>query len=506
MGIRFPFIVPGITALLGGIIYILHLFGFVTSANEVYARFCALGLFFAGFILLGWKKAKHHRFSWDDIYKNNTLITITLTILLGSLLIDKKAVHCIIGVFAGVSFLHFLYTRKFYPPPQFFYFIIAYALLLLVGTMVSNSTGFRYLDKTISFYAIPLAFCFFSLSKKTLLDIGEIFFKASILFLSLCLLYWWFNFLHLNVNFIDWITGKTHYPVEITGWQEQAKIMNSHWRNIHDWREVKHFSASYFVNSWSYNYHPTYISFTLLSGLIAGFYLYYKRTSSSNIIKWDLLLYTGFCFPVIMLMQSRVGFTGLIFVIAATGLYYLKLTFKNKYFAIGLLLYLLLGGAGAYVLKDKIAGFTNDNIRNGIRQVTVSYIQENFWWGSGMRHEQFVLEQQAEKIKEELSGFIYPNNSYHQIVHAHNQFLGDMVQFGIWGLIALAAMLAAIAYYAVKNRSYLLQMLLGITLLLMMIDEPLYGQSYRFLVFLFFFTAINESMKKKLNYFEHVEK
>ena len=494
MPFRFSTIILIFIALFGGAIYILHLFNLVTASNEVYARFTALGIFIAGFGFLGWQKARHHRFSWDDIYKNNTLIIVALTVLLVGLFLDRRIGHYMTGVFAGVSLLHLAYTRKFYFPPKFFYFVVGYTLLLLVGTLLGEPSGLRYLDKTLPFYVFPLAFCCFRLSKKNLFDIADVFFKTSIIFLSLCVLYWWFNFLHLDADLTGWIASKTFYHAEMTGWLRQADMLNVMIRNKYELHEFTHFSAYFFVNSWAHYFHPTYVSFTLISGLILGFYLHHKRKAA----KRDLILYIVLCFSVIALMQSRIGIVGLFFTLAFTGLYYLKLTFKRRYFVVGIAMYLLLGSAGAFVFKNEISEFKDDDIRDGIRMVTISYIQENFWRGAGMRRERAALEQQAEKIREQLPANIFPNNYYHTIVHAHNQFLGDMVQFGIWGLTALLAMLTAIAHYAIKNRSYLLQMLLGVLLLLMMIDSPLYGQSYRVLAILFFFTAISESVKLKL--------
>ena len=472
MTFRFSAVVLSLTVLLGGLIYMLHLLGLVTAANEVYARFCALGLFVAGFLLLGWQKVKSHRFSWDDIYKNDTFIVFSLTTLLASLYLSSKLSHSyyIIGVFAFAGLIHFFYTRKFYPPPTFFYLIFAYALLLFFGT-IGTQKGFRFPSQTLSFYVLPLAYCCFCLSKKTLLQIGGFFYKTGIIFLSLCVLYWWFNFLHLNVNFVEWITGKTTYETQMIGWKN---VINYH--------------AYYFVNAWSYRYHPTQVSIVVLGGLITGFYLYYKKDEFPTISKWDLLIYTVFCLLIILLMQSRIGVVGFILIIGITGLYYLKL--KTKYFKIALLAYFLLGGASLMVFGNKVSGFVNDDIRDAYRKIAISYIQEHFWWGSGFDEQRFVLEQQAEKIKDILPAMVYPNCVDCSITHVHNQFLGIMVQFGILGLIVLIAMLAAIAYYAIKNRSYLLLTFLGFMFFFMLIEE---GEYILMLIFITFFTAINEA-------------
>ncbi len=491
MPIRFSYIILISTFLLGGLIYILHLSQLVTAANEIYVRFSAFGLFAISFVLLGLQKARHHQFSWDDFYKNNTFIIVSFTILLVSMLVRDRIGFYFTGIFAGAALLHFLYTRKFYKPPTSFYFIILYALLLFFGT-IGTEKGFHFSSRILAFFVLPLSFCFFRLSKKTLLEIGEIFFKMTIVFLAICILYWWYNFLHLDVDFINWITDKNHYPAEMIGWKAQAKAIAG---GIEGWENISFFSAYFFVTSWSYFYHPSFVSFVLFFGLITGFYLYHKKNTIATITKFELILSIILCFLVIGLMESRIGLVGLLFILAATGLYYLKL--KTKYFKIGIIAYLLLGGASLFILSDSVSGFVNDKVRDSYNSIAVHYIQEHFWWGSGFLQEQKALEQQAEIMKDSLPQIIYPHID-HPIFYVHNQFLGNMVQFGIWGLIALVAMLCSIMYYAIKNRSYLLQMMVFVTVLFMLIEEPFYKISCTivFVSFLVFFTAINESNAK----------
>ena len=478
-------------ALFGGVIYILHLFNLVTASNEVYARFIALGIFIAGFGFLGWQKARHHRFSWDDIYKNNTLIIVTLTVLLVSLFLVKRVSYYAIGILVIASLMHFFYTRKFYTLPKFFYFILAYGLLLFFGT-IGTERGFHFPDSILSFFVLPLAFCCFCLPKKTLLKIAGIFFKTGIIFLSVTTLYWFYNFLHLDANFIGWITEKTGYFAQMTGWEIQAATHNPLWENTFTKDSIEFYAAYFFVSSWSYLHHPTTNSIVILSGLITGFYLYHKKNEFPTITKYDLLLYIVLSLCVIILLQSRFGIVGFFLIIGITGLYYLKL--KTKHFKAGLTICLLVGGASLLMFNDKISDFASDDVRDAYRRIAVSYIQENFWWGSGFGEQRLVLEQQARKMKDVLPPSVYPH-SLNAITHVHNQFLGNMVKFGIWGLIMLIAMLTAIAYYAIKNRSYLLQTFLCFILFFMLIEE---GEFIIILIFITFFTAICEAKKLKI--------
>ena len=85
--------------------------------------------------------------------------------------------------------------------------------------------------------------------------------------------------------------------------------------------------------------------------------------------------------------------------------------------------------------------------------------------------------------------------SINKKTYVHNQFLGEMVQFGISGLIVLLVVMAGLVFYSFKSRSYLLQMLLFVYILFMLVEEPLYVQPgiTRFIVFFALFAAIGET-------------
>ncbi|MCL2596935.1 MAG: O-antigen ligase family protein [Paludibacter sp.] len=490
MSLKFYHIILILSVVIGGLIYVLHLFGLVTAANEVYARFVAMGVFIASAGILGIGKIKNHHFSKNDFYKNNTLIIISLILLLSSLFIYEKISYYLIGFFAFAVLLRFIYTKKFYFPPKFFYFIILYGLLMLFGT-IGTRHGFHFPDKILSFFVLPLAFCCFRLSKKSLLFVCEIFVKMGIIFLAISILYWWFNFLHLHADFTNWIFGKSNYSAHMFGWLKQAKIMLSYQSNdITVLQNFPYFNAYFFVTTWSHHLHPTANALVILGGLIACFFLFFKKNVSVS--KWDMMLYVAFGLFVILLQQSRIGLVGFAVTVSIAFFYYFKI--KTKYFKIFLVIYILTATASLVVFNHKVENFINDDIRSTYRRIGISYIKEHFWWGCGFEQQQFVLNQQAEKIKDTLPDAVYSRINL-PIQHVHNQFLGDMVQYGIWGLIALLAFLVSMAYYAIKNKSYLLQSFLCFIFCFMLIEE---GEFIVMLILIMFFTAISEN-KNKLN-------
>jgi hypothetical protein len=247
MPIRFPAIVLIFTAILGGIIYTLHLQGFVTVANEVYARFVAIGLFAVGFLLIAWQKAKHHRFSWGDFGKNDTPVIVSFMLLLVASFVLPRVGDYLVAFVGVAAVVHVCFSRKFYPPTKIYYFIFLYALLMFFGT-IGSEKGFHFPDRTLPFYVLPLSFCFFRFPKETWLKIADVFFKMTIVFTVICILYWWYNFLLLDANFVTWVTGKADYCLEISA------------------ENVLCQSAYLWANKWSGYTHPSVVSFVLFFG------------------------------------------------------------------------------------------------------------------------------------------------------------------------------------------------------------------------------------------------
>ncbi|MDR2841232.1 MAG: O-antigen ligase family protein [Paludibacter sp.] len=478
MQIRFSHIVLLAFGVLFLLIYFLALQGLASAGNEIYMRYASIILFLSASAFILFRGIKKMQIDVDVFGKKQLLIAVSLPVFLIATIFHEYYVGAYAtGIFVGIALVYLLLNRKFYPPVKIFYFMFFYAAMFFVGT-IGTPDGFRFPEISLSFYLIPLSFCCFRLSQKTLLRIAHIFFRAMIIYLIICVLYWWFNFQYLDRSFFDWITSKIMFGnLELIGWDTKLLLAKG-----------EYFAAFFFVDRWAGYFHPTFVSMVLLFALITGFYLYHKKDILPTVNRVELLIYMVLCFLVIVLMESRIGFTGFVFVIAATGLYYAKL--KKRFFVVVLLCYIIVGVTTVFVLDDPLDKFTDDHIRDTYNTLSINYIKEHFWSGCGFHEQTPALLGQAQAMGIELPNAEPPR-------HAHNQFIGDMVEYGVWGLFTLLAMLGAFTYYAIKRRSYLLQLCLCISLLLMLIDEPLYIQEgiTRFTVFIVFFVAIAESGK-----------
>ncbi len=478
---RFSYLTLIVSAISMLLIYFLSLIGWVSIENEPVFRKSLLGIYLLAVSALILKEFFSDISRFSDIIEKNILVMLAFAALLIASIFHKKVGINFTGVFILFVIIHFAFNRKIYKLNNVYFYLFFYALFLLVGT-IGSSKGLHFPELTYTFYLLPLSLMFFKPTQNNLISVAKVVFKALLLYMAISIIYWWYNYLHLDVDFFSWISKKLFIEAGMIDWDYQRYFT----------KNAPTFQAFLFINSWTYYFHPSYISLVLLFGLIIAFYLFYKRETTANSVNtFDIIIYNLFIILVVALMESRVGMVGYVFTIVASSLYYSKL--KLHQFKITIAVYLVLGISLIFILDNTIDGFLGDNIRGTDYKLALSYIKEHIFWGVGYGDQHIALMQQEELLKDVLP------SALNEKTYTHNQFLGNLLQFGIWGLIALVIMLGGFIHYAIKNRSYLLQMFLSIVLLFMLIEEPLYTQEgiTRFTVFLVFFVAISELKQDK---------
>ena len=459
-------------------IYILSLFGFTKIENERVVRFVAIGVFFMAALMIALNEAKNYKFSVSEIFKSNLLVTITFSALLILSISTQNIGIYASGVFVGAALFTLLCNGKIYKPSWCYYFLFFYAIFLMFGT-IGTPKGFHFPEMTYSFYLLPISFIAFQFSENTLEKIARFFFRAMFIYLIVSVLYWWFNFQYLDISFADWVTKKTHFPLHIADWHNQNQLYYGL------------YPAFCFVSSWSYYFHPSYNSLVLFCALISGFYLFFK----SKINKIELIFFAFVLLFFQILIQSRIGIIGTFFILIFSIFYYFRKYFKNIKI---ILLICLLASSCIFVFSNKnIQNYLHDEVRKTDYTLAINYIQDHILWGNGYQQQTPALREQEEIMKDVLTK-VY-NGKY----YVHNQLLGDMVQFGIWGGIVLLILLFGIIFYAIKKRSYPLLMFILTMILFMQIEEPLYSQTgiTRFSVFFVYFVALAQS-KEKVKFFD----
>ena len=452
------------------VIYVLSLFDFAKIENERIMRFVFIAVFFTATLIVALNESRDYKFSLAKIFNSNLLVTISFSaLLILSISTHEMGIYAS-GIFVGTAVFMFFCNGKIYKPAWCHYFLFFYAVFLLFGTL-GTPKGFRFPEMTYSFYLLPISFIAFQFSEKTLFKIAHFFFRVMTIYLIISVLYWWFNFQYLGINFADWAFSKIQIQAYIDDWTYQNELT------------PYGYPIFYFVSSWSYYFHPSYNSLVLLCALISGFYLFFK----SKISKFELIFFVSIFIFFQILVQSRIGLIGIFFVLIFTFFYYLKE--KKKKITILLLIFLIIGSCVFLFFNKNTQNYLHDDTRKTDYTLAINYIQAHPLWGCGYYMQTEALREQEEIMKDVLPK-IYNGKWY-----VHNQLLGDMLQFGIWGGIVLLILLFGIIFYAVKKRSYPLLAFILMMILFMQIEEPLYGQAgiTRFTAFLTFFVAISQN-------------
>ncbi|MDR1544612.1 MAG: O-antigen ligase family protein [Prevotellaceae bacterium] len=471
----------------------LTLFGFAKIENERVMRFVSIAVF--GIFALGialneanfHTKAQSNRKERKNSSANSackylsslretTILLVTITfsaLLLLSISTQNIGIYAS-GVFVGAAAFTLLCNGKIYKPAWCYYFLFFYAVFLMFGT-IGTHKGFHFPEMTYSFYLLPISFTAFQFSEKTLLKIAHFFVRAIFIYLIISILYWWFNFQYLDVNFVDWATKKMHIPAHIADWTCQNKLSKDGL-----------YPAFYFVSSWAYYFHPSYISLVLFCALISGIYLFFK----SKINKIELIFFILFLIFLEILIQSRIGLIGTFFIIIFSFFYYFRKKMKNIKIILPVLLIITI--CIFWFFNKNMQNYLQDNTRKTDYTLAINYIENHFWRGCGYYQQTEALREQEEIMKETLPKV--PNGKY----YVHNQLLGNMLQFGVWGGIVLVILILGIIFYAIKKRSFPLLAFILTIILFMQIEEPLYGQTgiTQFCLFLTYFVAISQSGEK----------
>lgn len=392
------------------------------------------------------------------LFSIDTFVLISLTLLLFLSVFKKEVGIYATGFFVLFALMSLFVREKFYTLNKVYFFIFLYAIFFMLGTIYTPK-GFYFPEMTYTFYVLPLAFSFFRLKKQSLLLIIKIVFRIMAVYMAVSIVYWWFNLLILNMSALEWITTK--FP-----------------------------PAYFYVGKWGHYSHPSYISLVLFSTLISGFYLNYKKDNAVTLSKFELITYIGLCLGFVLVMESRIGLVELIIIVLISLLYYIRL--KTPYLKQTLLVAVLVGVVILMAGENKFSRLIHDDVRKADFTLAINYIKEHPVVGAGYHQQRAALEYQDKKMADVTRPADAP-----PITYTHNQFLGDMVQFGIPGLLPLLIMLGGLVWYAFKSRSYLLQLYMLIYLLFMLIEEPLYAQEgiTRFMAFLCLFVHISECDK-----------
>jgi len=345
------------------------------------------------------------------------------------------------GLFLACSLFFAISQRRIYKPNNVYYWFWAYLLIHIISLFwtIDLHEGLNELRVYLLFFTFPLAFCLFQLTEEEIDRLLLLFFRTATIFVF--------------VSLFCWIYESTRMDIPLT-----------EWFGIHKKMFADQTSYSIVFNWVGYD-HPSYISLGYNLALAVGIYLLGKRNTQSKINILELTLFAIFAFILTVLIQSRVGLVNFI-IVAIFGIAWLLR--KEKKYLYGFICICFILAVIVLVKLDYISKFSHDPIRYQQYETAIFYIRSHPWLGTGIGGMANIMTSNELALK-----LGYPLASDINI-YPSNQFLGDLMQTGVFGLISLTGMLCFIIYYCIKQRNWVLFSLIITFLILMLIEMPFF--------------------------------
>ena len=223
---------------------------------------------------------------------------------------------------------------------------------------------------------------------------------------------------------------------------------------------------NYFLSSeFSYMIHPSYLALYLLVALLiigVGLSRWRKRGAG---VKIAVTLVAVILVSALILLQSRAGILGFVLLALVWLLY---LVFARRKYVVGVAVLVALFGLTYFVFTkfDRLANTAKslettaeDGIKNQCKEdgttvrfwiwkSALSVVKEHPVWGVGTGDVRDEMQKQFEHL-----GMV---NSAKDRLNAHNQYLETWLGVGVFGLLALLAMLFVPFWVGIRMRDWLL--------------------------------------------------
>jgi len=345
------------------------------------------------------------------------------------------------GLFLTCSLFFAISQRRIYKPEKVYYWFWAYLFIQMISLIWTTDLqeGMKELRVYMLFFTFPLAFCFFKLTREEIDRFFLLFFRAATVFVFVSLLCWVYESSRLGIPLTDWFVL-----------HKKMFVNQTPYSIIFDWVGYDH---------------PTYISLGYNIAFAVGIYLFDKRKSTCKINIFDLTIFALIAIVLTIIIQSRIGLVNFMLIaLCGTG----WLLRKEKKYLYGYLCLCFFLIVIILVKLDYVFKFSQDPTRIQQYHTAIYYIKSNPWLGTGIGGMAKVMTSQELALQ-----LGYPSASVINI-YPSNQFLGDLMQTGIFGLMTLTGMLSLIVYNCFKQRNWILFSLIMSFLLLMFIEMPFF--------------------------------
>ena len=340
-------------------------------------------------------------------------ILFSIALFLASLSLKIDYTNYTMGIMTFTMLIAFIYNKSCYFKWQpIFYILCAMYLIIIIGLAYTEdfNIGIKRLDTTIVLILFPVVFSMILFLKKNVILLLRFFVWAAIAFCTFGLLSYF-----------------TIVP-EFT------------WNMV--FKDSKLYSP--LLMMWPAHPHPSYLSTILLMAVPVALYLRYQDEKQITMI--EMLL--GVLLPIVftILSGARVGMMIVPALLILGYLFYCKFKPALKW---GLVV------AGIAVVGVMFHFFPTtddrfvDPIRVDLRKTAISAIKEKpvFGWGTGSAKLLIHSEERAHHL-----GIETP----HQFNQFHNQYLEDMVQFGVFGILILLVLFGWLLWIGIHEKNYVL--------------------------------------------------
>jgi len=213
---------------------------------------------------------------------------------------------------------------------------------------------------------------------------------------------------------------------------------------------------------WPAHPHPSYLSSILLMAAPIALYLRYQDEKQITMV--EMLL--GVLLPIVftVLSGARVGMVIAPILFLFGYLFYCKFKPILKW---GLVFEGILAGVILLHIFPSADNSFTDSFREDLQKTAISAIKEKpvFGWGTGYVRPLIQDEERAHSLGIETP---YSFNQF------HNQYLEDMVQFGVFGILTLLVLLGWILWVGIREKNFLLLSFLAIYILFFWTESTLF--------------------------------
>ena len=293
-----------------------------------------------------------------------------------------------------------------------FYILCAMYIMDIIGMTytIDPYSGFKRLDRGILLVLFPLSFSMIQFTQKNVILVLRFFIWSVITFCAFALISYFTIVPEFTWNMV-FRGSKTFAPL-LTIWP-------AHW-------------------------HPSFLSTIMLMAVPVSIYLRFQDEKQITFVEMALgiLLPVAFTF----LGGARVGMITVPVLLGVAYMFYCRFIPVIKW---GLVVAGIVAGAILMHGFMKTENYFFDPVRVDLRKTAISAIKEKpvFGWGTGSSKQLIQSEERANKLEIQAP---YEFNQF------HNQYLEDMVQFGIPGIILLLTLLGWILWLGINEKKFLL--------------------------------------------------